>query len=47
MGALKLKLTEDEVAEIRKLGLAADLSHVPRYPATFASLVFVDTPPLK
>merc|ERR1712014_220352 len=45
LGALHLKLSNDEEQEIRKACEAAEV-HGGRYPEAFASACFADTPPL-
>lgn len=45
MGALKVKLTEEDVAEVRKLVDGAEV-HGSRYPEAMMSLLFADTPAL-
>ncbi|KAH9947999.1 Aldo/keto reductase [Amylocystis lapponica] len=46
IGALKVKLTPDEVEEVRAVALAAEACNAPRYPADFGAVVLGDTPPL-
>ena len=45
VGALHIKLTKEEDQEIRKTSEAAEVSGG-RYPESFASALFADTPPL-
>ncbi|KAG8622810.1 hypothetical protein KVT40_009321 [Elsinoe batatas] len=45
LGALKVKLTEEEREEIRRISESAEVSGG-RYPEAFASSLFADTPPL-
>ncbi|RPD52412.1 Aldo/keto reductase [Lentinus tigrinus ALCF2SS1-7] len=49
MDAQNVKLTPEEVTEIREIAVAADATTGigPRYPPAFAALVMADTPPLK
>ncbi|KAJ3001542.1 hypothetical protein NUW54_g6358 [Trametes sanguinea] len=48
LGALSIKLSPEDVAEIRRAAKAADAAwQGDRYPAELVSLLFVDTPPLK
>ncbi|OSD08538.1 Aldo/keto reductase [Trametes coccinea BRFM310] len=48
LGALSIKLSPEDVAEIRRAAVVADAAwQGDRYPAELASLLFVDTPPLK
>ncbi|EIW60312.1 Aldo/keto reductase [Trametes versicolor FP-101664 SS1] len=46
MGSIKVELTPEDVADIRKLADAADKILGPRYPAPFEALAFADTPAL-
>ena len=47
MGAQRITLTPEEVAEIRQIAVAADSTIGPRYPPALATLIMADTPPLK
>ncbi|KAI0747134.1 Aldo/keto reductase [Daedaleopsis nitida] len=47
MAAQALKLTAEEIEEIRKLAVAADNTLGERYPPFYQDLVMVDTPPLQ
>ncbi|KAI0634752.1 Aldo/keto reductase [Trametes polyzona] len=47
LGALELKLSPEDVAEIRNLAEAAQSTLGPRYPPQFQNLSLVDTPPLE
>ncbi|KAJ3553625.1 hypothetical protein NM688_g3509 [Phlebia brevispora] len=49
LGALKVQLTPEDVAEVRKLAEAADVGHTvgPRYHELGNKVSYVDTPPLK
>jgi len=46
LGALKIKLTPDEIAEVREIARKADAVHGDRYPAYAMENLFADTPPL-
>ena len=47
VAAANIKLTEEELAEIRQLAEKVDKSHVgPRYPGQMSELLFADTPEL-
>ncbi|KAF4551767.1 Aldo-keto reductase-like protein 7 [Elsinoe fawcettii] len=45
LGSLKIKLTEEEKTEIRKISESAEIAGG-RYPEAFAKSLFADTPPL-
>ncbi|KAI0360364.1 Aldo/keto reductase [Trametes cingulata] len=47
MASLKVQLAPEEVAEIRKLAVAAEKTVGPRYPPQWQALSLGDTPPLK
>ncbi|KAI0674615.1 Aldo/keto reductase [Trametes maxima] len=47
LGALSIKLSPDDVEEVRKKALAADATQGDRYPPDGVALLFADTPPLK
>ncbi len=47
LGALKLKLSDEEVAEVRKLAEAADKTLGDRYNAASMKMLLLDTPPLE
>ncbi|KAH9846267.1 Aldo/keto reductase [Lenzites betulinus] len=47
MAALKVKLSPEDVDEIRRLAVVADQTIGPRYPAQWQALSMVDTPPLQ
>ncbi|OJT15659.1 Aldo-keto reductase yakc [NADP(+)] [Trametes pubescens] len=46
LGALSIKLTPEDVEEVRKAAAAADTTHGARYPPGLAETLFADTPPL-
>ena len=45
--ALNVKLTAEEVEQIRQAAVNADQKDVPRYPPQHQALLMVDTPPLE
>ncbi|EIN13062.1 Aldo/keto reductase [Punctularia strigosozonata HHB-11173 SS5] len=47
LGALKLKLTPEEVAEVREVAKKADAANGPRYPPGFVETLFAETPAWK
>ncbi|KAI0747132.1 NADP-dependent oxidoreductase domain-containing protein [Daedaleopsis nitida] len=47
LGSLQIKLTPEDVAEVRKLADAANLGVGDRYPRSLQHSLFVDTPPLQ
>jgi hypothetical protein len=47
LGALKVKLSADEVNQVRKLAEDADNVEGPRYPSGGDELLYVDTPERK
>lgn len=47
LGALKLKLTPEELAEVREIAKKADATNGPRYPAGLAETLFAETPAWK
>jgi len=46
LGALNVKLTPAEVAEVREIANRADAAQEDRYPPSMKDLLFADTPPL-
>lgn len=46
LGAVKVKLSTEDVAAVRKLAVEADAQHGERYPPGIAGVLFVDTPAL-
>jgi hypothetical protein len=46
LDALKVKLTPEDLAEVRATAEAADACHGSRYPAVFGYSLFLDTPEL-
>ena len=46
MAALNVKLTKEEVEEVRRIAAEADSSHGDRYPPVLAKVLFGDTPAL-
>jgi hypothetical protein len=47
LGALKLKLTPEDIAEVREVAAKADTSNGPRYPPGMADTLFAETPAWK
>jgi diketogulonate reductase-like aldo/keto reductase len=47
LAALNVKLSSEEVKEIREATEKAGANKVPRHPAAFKSMHYIDTPPLK
>ena len=47
MAAQKVKLSAEEIEEIRKMAVNADQTIGARYPPPSDALLFADTPPLK
>ena len=47
LAALDIKLSADDVQEVRRIAAEADAVQGERYPPEGAALLFVDTPPLK
>jgi hypothetical protein len=47
MGAMSLKLTPEEIQEVREIATQADAIQGDRYPAFFADVEYADTPELK
>ena len=46
LGAVDVKLTPEEVEEVRKIAVAADAAKEERYPPGMTGVLFGDTPPL-
>ena len=46
LGAANLKLTPEELVEVRAVAEKADAAHGPRYPTGYDHLTLADTPPL-
>lgn len=46
INAINLKLSENEIQEIRRIAHNADAIHGDRYPPGLAAVLFADTPPL-
>ncbi|THH31829.1 hypothetical protein EUX98_g2347 [Antrodiella citrinella] len=46
LGALKVKLTSDDITAVRKGAEVADKTHGDRYPAQFMKFAYANTPPL-
>ena len=46
IGAYNVKLTAEDIAEVRRLVSAANVTG-DRYPATLLATLFIDTPPLQ
>ncbi|RDX46115.1 Aldo/keto reductase [Lentinus brumalis] len=47
LAAVDIKLSPEDVEEVRKIAAAADATHGTRYPADVMHLIFADTPPLQ
>ena len=47
LASLDIKLSPEDLEEVRKIAVAADATHGTRYPAEVMHLIFADTPPLK
>jgi len=47
LGALDIKLSPAEIAEIRDIANRADVNHADRYPLDSMHLLYADTPELK
>jgi hypothetical protein len=47
LGALEVKLSAEELKEVRALAEEADAIQGDRYPPDMAKVLYVDTPPLK
>ena len=47
LGSLKVRLTPEDVAEVRKYADAANATVGDRYPRSLQHSLFIDTPPLQ
>lgn len=47
LDALKLKLSREEMDEVRAIAETADASKLARYPSAAVGLTYANTPPLK
>ena len=47
LGAAKIELSAEEVAEVRKIAEDANATQGPRYPPLLNSVLFADTPALE
>ena len=47
LGALNIKLSPEELLEVRRVAQAADASKLDRYPQVMMETLFVDTPELE
>jgi hypothetical protein len=46
LGALQIKLSPEEIKEVRDIAAKADAANGPRYPPAYQDMVYGDTPEL-